>query len=99
MINHVNRMGADMAPDWPSIGEKGGYRVELDANPPYHGDFPLGQPGGTGTALDDAVIMTAARCVNAIATIVESPPGYKTLKDIRSFGARHGLRHNAELLQ
>jgi hypothetical protein len=99
MINHVNRMGGDMAPDWPSIGEKGGYRVELDANPPYHGDFPLGQPGGTGTALDDAVIMTAARCVNAIATIVESPPGYKTLKDIRSFGARHGLRHNAKVLQ
>jgi 2,4-diaminopentanoate dehydrogenase len=95
-INHVNRMGADMAPKWPNIGDKGGYRVELDATPPYHGDFPLGQPGGTGTALDDAIVMTAARCVNAIAAVVESSPGYKTLNDIQSYGGRYGLRRSNE---
>lgn len=91
-INHINRMGPDMAPDWPSIGDKGGYRVELAATPPYCGDFPLGQPGGTGTALDDAIVMTAARCVNSIAAVVESSPGYKTANDIQAFGGRYGLR-------
>jgi hypothetical protein len=92
IVNHVNRMGPDMAPDWPSIGDKGGYRIEIDGMPPYRGDFPLGQSGGTGTALDDAIIMTAARCVNAIAAVVEAPPGYRTLRDLNSFGARFGLR-------
>jgi 4-hydroxy-tetrahydrodipicolinate reductase len=87
-VNHVNRMGADMAPNWPSLGEKGGYRVELDGFPPYRGDFPLGQPGGTGTALDDAMRMTSARCVNAIETVISTSPGYKLLADLPPFGAR-----------
>jgi hypothetical protein len=91
-INHVNRMGPDMAPDWPSLGDKGGYRIEIDAMPPLRGDFPLGQPGGTDTAFDDAIVMTAARCVNSIRAVVESSPGYKTLNDLPAFGARYGLR-------
>jgi 4-hydroxy-tetrahydrodipicolinate reductase len=98
-INHVNRMGADMAPDWPTIGDQGGYRIEMDAMPPYRGDFPLGQPGGTGTALDDAVVMTAARCVNSIAAVVQAAPGYQTLNDLPAFGGRYGLRASKLLLR
>jgi 2,4-diaminopentanoate dehydrogenase len=90
-VNHVNRMGADMAPDWPTIGDKGGYRVEIDAMPPFRGDFPLGLSGGTGTALDDAVAMTAARCVNAIHAVVQAHPGYLTLSEIPTLGGRHSL--------
>jgi len=98
-INHVNRMGPDMAPEWPTIGDQGGYRIEMDAMPPYRGDFPLGGPGGTGTALDDAVVMTAARCVNSIAAVVQSAPGYKTLNDLPAFGGRFGLRPPKLLLR
>jgi hypothetical protein len=91
-VNHINRMGAEMAPDWPTIGDKGGYRVEIDSSPPFRGDFPLGLPGGTGTSLDDAVVMTAARCVNAISQVVEARPGYLTLNDLHTLGGRHSLR-------
>jgi 2,4-diaminopentanoate dehydrogenase len=90
-INHVNRMGSDMAPDWPNMGTEGGYRIEVDGYPPYRGDFPLALPGGTGFSLDDAVAMTAARCVNAIDAVVGSTPGYKTVNDLPAFGARYGL--------
>jgi hypothetical protein len=90
-INHVNRMGSDMAPDWPNLGTKGGYRIEIDGLPPYRGDFPLANPGGTGYSLDDAVIMTAARCVNAIGAVVDATPGYKTVNDLQAFGARYGM--------
>ena len=90
-INHVNRMGSEMAPDWPNLGTAGGYRIEIDGFPPYRGDFPLGLPGGTGYSLDDAVIMTAARCVNAIDATVRAVPGYRTVNELTNFGARYGF--------
>jgi len=92
MINHVNRMGPDMAPEWPSMGDEGGYRIEIDGFPPYRGEFPLALPGGTGSTLDDAVVMTAARCVNAVAAVVGAAPGYRTVNDLPAFGARYGFR-------
>jgi hypothetical protein len=90
-INHVNRMGSEMAPQWPNLGTAGGYRIEIDGFPPYRGDFPLALPGGTGSSLDDAVVMTAARCVNAIAATVEAAPGYRTINELTNFGARFGF--------
>lgn len=93
VANHVARMGAHMAPDWPQIGERGGYRVEVDGMPPLRAELPLGLDGGTGTCLGDAVVMTAARCVNAIRVVVDAPVGYQLLNDMKIIGARHGLAH------
>lgn len=90
IANHVARMGAHMAPDWPQIGERGGYRVEVDGMPPLRAELPLGLPGGTGSCLGDAVVMTAARCVNAISAVVNAPVGYQLLNDMQIVGARHG---------
>lgn len=92
VVNHINRIGPDAAPDWPKIGHAGGYRIEIDGMPPFVGEFPLGLPGGTGASLDDAVIMTAARCVNSIDALVAAAPGYLTLNDLPTLGARHGMR-------
>ena len=91
VASHVARLRADLAPEWPQIGEKGGYRVEVDGTPPLRADLPLGLAGGTGTCLGDAVVMTAARCVNAIKTVVEAPTGYRLLNDMVIFGGRHSL--------
>ncbi|MDT7626067.1 MAG: hypothetical protein QOF99_6968 [Pseudonocardiales bacterium] len=91
VINHVNRMGPEMAPDWPNLGRLGGYRVEVDGYPPYRGDFPLAMPGGTGYSLDDAVAMTAARCVNYIDAVVRARPGFLTVGDLPTVGARYGM--------
>jgi len=91
VCRHVQRVGAHMAPEWSQIGERGGYRVEIAGSPPLRGEFPLGLEGGTGTCLGDAVVMTAARCVNAVTTVVEAPAGYQLLNDLRIFGGRHSL--------
>jgi 4-hydroxy-tetrahydrodipicolinate reductase len=90
-INHVSRMGADMAPDWPNVGDVGGYRVELDSFPPFVGEFPMALPGGTGSSFDDALVMTAARTVNAIQTVVEAAPGYRTVLDLPPLMGRNAL--------
>ena len=88
---HVARIGADMAPAWPTIGERGGYRVEVDGNPPLRLELPLGLDGGTGTCLGDAVVMTAARCVNAVAGVVAAAPGYVLQTQLPAYGGRHGV--------
>lgn len=88
---HVARMRGDLAPGWPQIGEKGGYRVEVEGSPPLRAELPLGLAGGTGTCLGDAVIMTAARCVNSIRGVVDARAGYCLLTDLKIFGGRHSL--------
>ena len=90
-INHVNVLGRDAAPDWPTIGEQGGYRVEVDGHPSFTSDLVLGLPGGTGNAFDDAMTMTAARCVNSIDGVVRADPGYRTFLDLPPVGARRAL--------
>ena len=89
--NHVNRLGAHAAPDWPSIGDSGGYRIEVDGFPSIRGDFPFGLPGGTGDGLKDAMAMTAARLVNSIDHVVGAAPGHLTPNDLPLIGPRYGL--------
>ena len=91
VINHVTRMGNDMAPDWPRVGEAGGYRIEIDGFPPFRGDFPMALPGGTGTSFGDAMIMTAARCVASIDAVVKAGPGYKTFLEVEPLTGRFTL--------
>jgi 4-hydroxy-tetrahydrodipicolinate reductase len=89
--NHVNRLGAHAAPDWPSIGDAGGYRIEVDGFPSIRGDFPFGLEGGTKDGLKDAMAMTAARLVNSIGHVVEAEPGHLTPNDLPIIGPRYGL--------
>jgi hypothetical protein len=89
--NHVNRLGPHAAPDWPSIGDAGGYRIEVDGFPSIRGDFPFGLPGGTRDGLKDAMAMTAARLVNSIDHVVRAAPGYLTPNDLPIIGPRYGL--------
>ena len=91
VVNHITRIGQDMAPEWPKIGRDGGYRVEIDAFPPFRGDYPMGLPGGTGTTLSDAMCMTSARCVNAVEPVVQAPPGYISFLDLGPVCGRYAV--------
>jgi 4-hydroxy-tetrahydrodipicolinate reductase len=93
--NHVNRLGPHAAPDWPSIGDAGGYRIEVDGFPSIRGDFPFGLPGGTRDGLKDAMAMTAGRLVNSIDHVVRAAPGYLTPNDLPIIGPRYGLAHRS----
>ena len=90
-VNHVTRIGQDMAPDWPAIGRDGGYRVEIDAYPPFFGEFPMGLPGGTGTTFEDAMAMTAARCVNCVEPVVKAEPGYRSVLELPLLGGWYAV--------
>jgi 4-hydroxy-tetrahydrodipicolinate reductase len=91
VVNHVTRIGQNMAPDWPRIGRDGGYVVEIDAYPPFRGEYPMGLPGGTGTSLSDAMCMTSARCVNAVESVVLAKTGYVTFLDLMPVTGRYAV--------
>lgn len=82
-LHHVTRLGKDAAPDWPRLGDEGGYRIEVDATLPISVDIPLGAAGGTGNGCDDTYIITAALLVNRIPGIVAAAPGYRTYLDLK----------------
>lgn len=94
-INHVNRLMPHAAPDWPSIGDAGGYRIEVDGFPSIRGDFPFGLPGGTRDGLKDAMAMTGARLVNSIDHVIQASPGHVTPADLPIIGPRYGLLREA----
>jgi len=83
VVNHVTRMRDDIGEGWPVVAGHGGYRIEIDAFPPLVVDIPLGLEGGTGNGFDDALAMTAARCVNAIDAVIAAPPGYQSFLSLQ----------------
>jgi 4-hydroxy-tetrahydrodipicolinate reductase len=90
-LNHVNRLGAHAAPGWPSVGDAGGYRIEIDAFPPIRADFPFGLPGGTGDGLRDALAFTAGRLLNSIDPVVAARSGHLTPNDLLQIGPRNAM--------
>lgn len=81
-VEHVSRMRADLAPEWPQLEPSGGYRIEIEGSNPVHADFHLALPGGTGNSFGDAMASTAARAVNSIAAVCGATPGVKTFFDM-----------------
>lgn len=80
-VNHITRIGPAMAPSWPNVGKRGGYRVEITGSVPICCELPLGL-SDSATTLDDATVMTASRCVSAVPFIVQAPTGYLTLNEL-----------------
>lgn len=78
-IEHVNRMAADVALEWPNGHVDGTYRIEIDGDPVIRCDMVLGELGG---ANDAAMCATAMRTLNAIPYVVAAPPGLLSSLDL-----------------
>ncbi len=81
---HVNRLRADIGPDWPALsGNRSGYRIEVDGSPSYTCEI---EPRGEGGDHNEAGILgTAMRMVNAIPAVCAAPPGLVTPLDLPIF--------------
>lgn len=80
VIEHINRMSADIAPHWPSAARDGTYRVIIDGRPSLTCESFLGD--GVKTHSVDGMIATAMRVVNAIPYVCEAPPGLVSALDL-----------------
>jgi hypothetical protein len=72
VIEHVNRMAPDLAPEWPTAARDGTYRILFDGEPGLTCELQLGSPEDF-TA--QGMIATAMRVVNAIPYVCEASPG------------------------
>jgi len=76
-IEHVDRMADDLALDWPvsrSGGTDGTWRVMIDGEPSFDGEFEVGFQKGEN-ASDQGLLATGMRAVNAIPWVCEAEPG------------------------
>jgi 2,4-diaminopentanoate dehydrogenase len=80
VIEHVNRVAADVAPDWPTAAtEAGTYRIIFTGEPQFTCDLTLGTPENFN---EQGMLGTAMRVVNAIPYVCEAAPGLVTSVDL-----------------
>jgi 2,4-diaminopentanoate dehydrogenase len=91
VIEHVNRMAADLAPEWPIGDRDGTYRIVIEGDPDITCTMTVGDPGA---ATAGAMVATAMRVVNAIPYVVVAPPGLLSALDLPLTLPRHAMPGN-----
>ncbi|WP_406815093.1 dihydrodipicolinate reductase [Mycobacterium sp. M23085] len=81
VIEHVIRMGREVAPDWPTSECDATYRVDIQGDPDIHCEMTLGERAGHGAGRA-AMASTAMRVVNAIPYVIDASPGLLSSLDL-----------------
>ena len=88
VIEHVNRMAPDLAPDWPTAERDGTYRVTIDGEPTLSCELQL----GTAVSFShDGMLATTMRVVNAIPFVCDAAPGIVTAASLPLTLPRHAF--------
>jgi len=85
-IEHVTRLGADQAPDWPT-GR--GWTVDIDGDPSMRLEARIAVRGEDEN--DQGLLGTAMHAVHAIAPVCDAAPGIRTFLDLPMIVGRHVL--------
>ncbi len=88
VIEHVNRMADDIAPDWPTAARDGTYRIVFEGDPDMTCELQMGTPE---TFVDAGLVGTAMRVINAIPYVCEAAPGLVTSADLPATLPRHAF--------
>lgn len=80
VIEHVNRMAPDIAPDWPRAARDGTYRVVIDGDPSLTCELTLG--ARVDDASEHGMVATAMRVVNAVPALRAAAPGIVTATEL-----------------
>ena len=79
-MEHITRLAADAAPEWPQPPGNGGYRIRLDGVPSMTVEVALDEPGGDANIA--ALVATGMRAVNAIPQVVQADAGVMSCFDL-----------------
>jgi len=84
---HVNRLRADIGPQWPRLSDnRSGYRIEVRGDPSYTCEIePIDASGDHNEA---GILGSAMRVINAIPAVCAAPPGLVSPLDLPLFSAR-----------
>lgn len=82
-LEHVNRIGADAAPDWPRGTQNDVYRVEIEGSPSITQETAFRFTDGSGRdAATAGCFATGLRALNAVPAVNALPPGWVTALDL-----------------
>lgn len=82
-LEHVNRIGLDAAPEWPSGSGDDVYRVDIDGSPSISQETAFRFTDGSGRAPAVAgCLATGLRALNAVPAVNDLPPGWVTALDL-----------------
>src|ERR1700759_3518151 len=82
-LEHVNRIGADAAPDWPSGNQNDVYRVDIEGSPSISQETAFRFTDGSGRDPATAgCLATGLRALNAAPAVNALPPGWVTALDL-----------------
>jgi 2,4-diaminopentanoate dehydrogenase len=90
VLEHVNRIGPDAAPDWPKGNMPECYRVEIEGSPSIVQETAFRST--TGDPIAGGCLATGLRALNAIPAVNASPPGWVTTLDLPLIAGR-GVIH------
>ena len=88
VIEHVNRMAPNLAPEWPTAGRDGTYRIVVDGEPSLTCALEL---GGADDYAEHGMMATTMRVVNAIPVVCDAEPGIVTATDLPLTLPRHAF--------
>jgi len=92
-LEHVNRVGADAAPDWPRGGQNDVYRVEIEGSPSITQETAFRFTDGSGRdAATAGCLATGLRALNAVPAVNALSPGWVTALDLPLIPGRGAIR-------
>lgn len=99
VVEHINRMDAEIAPDWPITDRVGQVRVKIEGDPNLQMDFNVGVAEKPEELSYDGYVMTAMRIVNAIPYLCEAPAGIHTIHDMPLTTPKETFRSDATFIE
>ncbi len=82
-LEHVNRIGLDAAPEWPTGSGDDVYRVDIDGSPSISQETAFRFTDGSGRAPAVAgCLATGLRALNAVPALNDLPAGWVTALDL-----------------
>jgi hypothetical protein len=82
VVEHVNRMCDDIAPEWEKADTVGCMRIRIEGDPNVSMECSVGDPSKPEELAYDGYLMTAMRIVNAIPYVCAAPAGITTFRDL-----------------
>jgi 4-hydroxy-tetrahydrodipicolinate reductase len=90
---HVNRIGHDAAPDWPSGHDDDVYRVDIEGTPSIFQETAFRFTDGSGRDPATAgCLSTGLRALNAVPAVNDLPPGWVTPLDLPLIAGAGNIR-------
>jgi hypothetical protein len=82
VVEHVNRLCDDVAPEWQKADTVGCMRVVIQGDPNISMECSVGDPAKPQELSYDGYVMTTMRIVNAIPYVCAAPAGITTFRDL-----------------